>query len=102
MLDGKYVICEGLKKFSACTFPSFESYISAMKYVIVSALAKRKSPTFWSYKIYRIESWHLIYFSLGTDVQGQLNEFYKVAKEKLLAVKKDVETSKKEYETHHH
>ena len=37
--------------------------------------------------------------SLGTDVQGQLNEFYKVAKEKLLAVKKDVETSKKEYET---
>ena len=36
--------------------------------------------------------------SLSVDVRGQLNEFYKVAKEKLLAVKKDVETSKKEYE----
>ena len=33
------------------------------------------------------------------DVKGQLSEFYKVAKEKLLAVKNDVETSKKEYET---
>jgi chromosome segregation ATPase len=37
--------------------------------------------------------------SLSVDVRGQLSEFYKVAKEKLLAVKKDVETSKKEYET---
>ena len=36
--------------------------------------------------------------SLSVDVRGQLNEFYKVAKEKLLAVKNDVETSKKEYE----
>ena len=36
--------------------------------------------------------------SLSADVRGQLSEFYKVAKEKLLAVKKDVETSKKEYE----
>ena len=36
--------------------------------------------------------------SLSVDVRSQLNEFYKVAKEKLLAVKKDVETSKKEYE----
>ena len=36
--------------------------------------------------------------SLSVDVRGQLSEFYKVAKEKLLAVKKDVETSKKEYE----
>lgn len=76
MLDGKYVICEGLKKFSACIFPSFESYTSAIKYVIVSALAKRKSPTFWSYKIYRIESWHLIYFSLGTDVQCKIPQIF--------------------------
>ena len=36
--------------------------------------------------------------SISVDVRGQLSEFYKVAKEKLLAVKKDVETSKKEYE----
>ena len=36
--------------------------------------------------------------SLSVDVRGQLSEFYKVAKEKLLAVKNDVETSKKEYE----
>ena len=36
--------------------------------------------------------------SLSVDVRGQLSEFYKVAKEKLLAVKKDVETWKKEYE----
>jgi len=36
--------------------------------------------------------------SLSVDVRGELNEFYKVAKEKLLAEKKDVETSKKEYE----
>ena len=35
--------------------------------------------------------------SLRPDVQGQLSEFYKVAKEKLLAVKNDVENSKKEY-----
>ena len=30
------------KKSSACIFPSFESYISTIKYVIVSALAKKK------------------------------------------------------------
>ena len=36
--------------------------------------------------------------SLKTDVKGQLSEFYKVAKEKLLAVKNDVQTAKKEYE----
>ena len=36
--------------------------------------------------------------SLRSDIQGQLSEFYKVAKEKLLAVKNDVATSKKEYE----
>ena len=36
--------------------------------------------------------------SLRTDVQGQLSEFYKVAKEKLLAVKNDLQTAKKEYE----
>ena len=36
--------------------------------------------------------------SLKTDIQGQLSEFYKVAKEKLLAVKNDLETAKKEYE----
>ena len=36
--------------------------------------------------------------SLRTDVQGQLSEFYKVAKEKLLAVKNDLATAKKEYE----
>ena len=35
--------------------------------------------------------------SLSIDVQGKLGEFYKVAKEKLLAVKNDLETSKKEY-----
>ena len=65
------------KKSSACIFPSFESYISTIKYVIVSALAKKKkSPTFWSYKIYRIESWHLIYFSLGTDVQCKIPRIF--------------------------
>ena len=37
--------------------------------------------------------------SVRPDVKGQLSEFYKVAKEKLLAVKNDVETSKKEYAT---
>ena len=37
--------------------------------------------------------------SLKTDIKGQLSEFYKVAKEKLLAVKNDVQTAKKEYET---
>ena len=35
--------------------------------------------------------------SLSVDVQGKLGEFYKVAKEKLLAVKNDLETSKKEF-----
>ena len=35
--------------------------------------------------------------SLSVDVQGKLGEFYKVAKEKLLAVKNDLEISKKEY-----
>ena len=35
--------------------------------------------------------------SFSVDVQGKLGEFYKVAKEKLLAVKNDLETSKKEY-----
>ena len=35
--------------------------------------------------------------SISVDVQGKLGEFYKVAKEKLLAVKNDLETSKKEY-----
>lgn len=54
------MLYEGLKKFSACIFLHL-SHTSAIKYVIVS-VAKRKSPTFWSYKIYRIESWHLIYF----------------------------------------
>ncbi len=34
---------------------------------------------------------------LSVDVQGKLGEFYKVAKEKLLAVKNDLEISKKEY-----
>ena len=32
------------------------------------------------------------------DLKNQLSEFYKVAKEKLLAVKNDVQTAKKEYE----
>ena len=36
--------------------------------------------------------------SLKSDVQAQLSEFYKVAKEKLLAVKNDLATAKKEYE----
>ena len=36
--------------------------------------------------------------SLRSDIQGQLSEFYKVAKEKLLAVKNDLQTAKKEYE----
>ena len=35
--------------------------------------------------------------SVSVDVQGKLGEFYKVAKEKLLAAKSDLETSKKEY-----
>ena len=35
--------------------------------------------------------------SFSVDVQGKLNEFYKVAKERLLAVKNDLEKSKKEY-----
>ena len=35
--------------------------------------------------------------SVSVDVQGKLSEFYKVAKEKLLLVKNDLETSKKEY-----
>ena len=37
--------------------------------------------------------------SIKADIKGQLSEFYKVAKEKLLAVKNDVQTAKKEYET---
>ena len=36
--------------------------------------------------------------SIKSDIQGQLSEFYKVAKEKLLAVKNDVQKSKDEYE----
>ena len=36
--------------------------------------------------------------SLKIDVQNQLNEFYKIAKEKLISAKKEVENSKKEYE----
>ena len=35
--------------------------------------------------------------SISIDVQSKLAEFYKVAKERLLAVKNDLETSKKEY-----
>ena len=35
--------------------------------------------------------------SVSIDVQGKLNQFYKVAKEKLTLVKSDLETSKKEY-----
>ena len=35
--------------------------------------------------------------SFSVNVQGKLNEFYKVAKERLLAVKNDLEKSKKEY-----
>ena len=35
--------------------------------------------------------------SLSIDVQGELKEFYKVAKEKLTLLKNDVESSKKEY-----
>ena len=35
--------------------------------------------------------------SVSVDVQGKLSEFYKVAKEKLLVIKGDLETSKKEY-----
>ena len=35
--------------------------------------------------------------SVSVDVQGKLSEFYKVAKEKLLLIKGDLETSKKEY-----
>ena len=33
--------------------------------------------------------------SISIDVQSKLAEFYKVAKERLLAVKNDLETSKK-------
>ena len=35
--------------------------------------------------------------SVSVDVQGKLSEFYKVANEKLLVIKGDLETSKKEY-----
>ena len=35
--------------------------------------------------------------SLKAYIKGQLSEFYKVDKEKLLAVKKDVQTTKKLY-----
>ena len=35
--------------------------------------------------------------SISTDVQSKLNEFYKVAKERLLSAKTDLETSKKQY-----
>ena len=35
--------------------------------------------------------------SVSVDVQGKLSEFYKVAKEKLLVIKGDLETSRKEY-----
>ena len=37
--------------------------------------------------------------NLNADVQNQLKEFYSVAKEKLLTLKKEVENSEKEYET---
>ena len=37
--------------------------------------------------------------TLGSDVQNQLKEFYTVAKEKLLALKNEVENSEKNYET---
>ena len=37
--------------------------------------------------------------NLNSDVQNQLTEFYSVAKEKLLTLKKEVENSEKEYET---
>jgi chromosome segregation ATPase len=37
--------------------------------------------------------------NLNSDVQNQLKEFYSVAKEKLLTLKKEVENSEKEYET---
>ena len=37
--------------------------------------------------------------TLGSDVQNQLKEFYTVAKEKLLALKSEVENSEKNYET---
>ena len=36
--------------------------------------------------------------SLQKDIKNQLSDFYKVAKEKLLAVKNDVQVAKKEYE----
>ena len=35
--------------------------------------------------------------SISIDVQGKLNEFYKVAKEKLTLLKNDLDSSKKEY-----
>ena len=37
--------------------------------------------------------------SVSVDVQGKLSEFYKVAKEKLIAVKNELETSKQQYLT---
>jgi len=37
--------------------------------------------------------------SLKSDVQEKLNEFYKVAKEKLLAAKNEVQNAQKEYQT---
>ena len=37
--------------------------------------------------------------TIGSDVQNQLKEFYSVAKEKLLALKSEVENSEKNYET---
>ena len=37
--------------------------------------------------------------NIGSDVQNQLKEFYSVAKEKLLALKSEVENSEKNYET---
>ena len=37
--------------------------------------------------------------NIGSDVQNQLKEFYTVAKEKLLALKSEVENSEKNYET---
>ena len=37
--------------------------------------------------------------NIKADVQNQLKEFYSVAKEKLLTLKKEVENSEKEYET---
>lgn len=52
-------------------FLHLRQHTSTIKYVTVPVLAKNIYIyiTFWSYKIYRIESWHLIYFSLDADVQ---------------------------------